>query len=107
MAFASMSIRIQRHSEQSDLMKLPSRRAELPGDVDIIIIRSALTPVLESVTALPAPAYRQEGEASSRLARESYEDERRGDRKHIRQGPTWARNENIGGDRLETKLTRW
>ena len=35
-----------------------------------MIIRSALTPLRESVTALPAPAYWQEGEASSRLARD-------------------------------------
>ena len=75
MAFASIGIRIQCHSEQSDLMKLPAHRAELPGDVDIMIIRSA---------SLPAPAYRQEGGASSRLARESYENERRCYKKHIR-----------------------
>jgi hypothetical protein len=31
---------------------------------------SALTPLRESVTALPTPAYWQEGGASSRLARE-------------------------------------
>jgi len=35
-----------------------------------MIAGSALTPVLESVDALPAPAYRQEGGAYSRLARE-------------------------------------
>jgi len=35
-----------------------------------MIIGPALTPVLESVAALSAPAYRQEGGASSRLARE-------------------------------------
>jgi hypothetical protein len=35
-----------------------------------MITRSALTPVLECVAALPAPACRQEGGASSRLARE-------------------------------------
>jgi hypothetical protein len=46
----------------------PPKGAELPGDVNIIT-GSALTPVLESVAALPAPAYRQEGGASSRLAR--------------------------------------
>ena len=34
-----------------------------------MITRSALTPLRESVTALPAPAYRQEGGTSSRLAR--------------------------------------
>ena len=50
-------------------MKLFAHRARLPGNVDMIT-GSALTPVLESVTALPAPAYRQEGGASSRLARE-------------------------------------
>ena len=57
-------------------MKLPAiplrrdrHRAGLPGNVDMII-GSALTPVLESVAALPAPAYRQEGGASSQLARE-------------------------------------
>ena len=32
---------------------------------------SALTPLRESVTALPTPAYWQEGGASSRLARET------------------------------------
>jgi len=42
----------------------------LPGNVDLIT-GSALTPLRESVTALPAPAYRQEGGASSRLAREN------------------------------------
>ena len=73
--FESIGIRIQPHSEQSDLMRLPAHRAELPGDVDIMIITSA---------SLPAPAYRQEGGASSRLARESYEDERRCYKKHIR-----------------------
>src|SRR4030042_6778198 len=36
-------------------VKLPAHRAELPGNVDIII-GSALTPLRESVTALPAPA---------------------------------------------------
>ena len=41
-------------------MKLPAHRAGLPGNVDMII-RSAF---------LPAPAYRQEGGASSRLARD-------------------------------------
>jgi len=50
-------------------MKLPAHRAGLPGNVDMIT-GSALTPVLESVSALPAPAYRQEGGASSRLARD-------------------------------------
>ena len=35
-----------------------------------MITGSALTPLLESVAALPAPAYRQEGGLSSRLARE-------------------------------------
>jgi len=50
-------------------VKLPARRAGLPGNVDTII-GSALTPLRESVSALPAPAYRQEGGASSRLARE-------------------------------------
>jgi hypothetical protein len=44
-------------------------RAGLPGNVDLIT-GSALTPLRESVTALPAPAYRQEGGVSSRLARE-------------------------------------
>jgi hypothetical protein len=48
-------------------MKLSAHRARLPGDVDTIT-GSALTPVLESVAALPAPAYRQEGGASSRPA---------------------------------------
>ena len=51
-------------------VKTGQARLGLPGDVDMIT-GSALTPVLESVTALPAPAYRQEGGASSRLARES------------------------------------
>jgi hypothetical protein len=41
-------------------VKLPARRAGLPGNVDMII-GSALTPLRGSVTALPAPAYRQEG----------------------------------------------
>jgi hypothetical protein len=50
-------------------VKPPTHRAGLPGNVDMII-GSALTPLRESVTALPAPAYRQEGGASSRLARE-------------------------------------
>ena len=51
-------------------VKLPAHRAGLPGNVDRII-GSALTPVLEFVAALSAPDYRQEGGASSRLARES------------------------------------
>jgi hypothetical protein len=51
-------------------VKLRALRAGLPGNVDIITW-SALTPLRESVTALPAPAYGQEGGASSRLARES------------------------------------
>jgi hypothetical protein len=50
-------------------MKLPTRRAGLPGNVDMIT-ESALTPLRGSVTALPTPAYRQEGGASSRLAHE-------------------------------------
>jgi hypothetical protein len=50
-------------------VKTGQARQGLPGNVDMII-GSALTPVLESVTALPAPAYRQEDGASSRLARE-------------------------------------
>ncbi len=41
-----------------------------------MITRSALTPLRESVSALPAPAYRQEGGASSRLAREPLEPHR-------------------------------
>jgi len=41
---------------------------QLPGNVDMII-GSALTPLRESVAALLAPAYRQEGGACSRLAR--------------------------------------
>jgi hypothetical protein len=45
-------------------------RAGLPGNVDSIT-GSALTPLRESVSALPAPAYWQEGGASSRLAREN------------------------------------
>jgi seryl-tRNA synthetase len=50
-------------------MKLPAHRAGLPGNVNTII-GSALTPLRESVTALPpSPCYRQEGGASSRLAR--------------------------------------
>ena len=36
-------------------VKLPAHRAGLPGNV-VMITRSALTPVLESVSALPAPA---------------------------------------------------
>jgi hypothetical protein len=50
-------------------VKLTAHRAGLPGNVDMIR-GSALTPLRESVTALPAPAYRQEVGASSRLARE-------------------------------------
>ena len=57
-------------------MKLPAHpvktgqaRQGLPGNVDMIT-GSALTPLRESVTALPAPAYGQEGGASSRLARD-------------------------------------
>jgi hypothetical protein len=56
-------------------VKLPAQRAGLPANV-VMITRSALTPLRESVSALPAPAYRQEGGASSRLDREletSYE----------------------------------
>jgi hypothetical protein len=49
-------------------VKLPVHRAGLPGEADTIT-GSALTPLRESVTVLPAPAYRQEGGASSRLAR--------------------------------------
>jgi hypothetical protein len=41
-------------------LKFPAHRAGLPGNVDMIT-RSAF---------LPAPAYQQEGGASSRLARE-------------------------------------
>jgi hypothetical protein len=48
MVFASISIRIQCHSEQSDLMNLPAHRAELPGDVDIMIIRSASLPAYKA-----------------------------------------------------------
>ncbi len=51
-------------------MKLPAHRAGLPGNVDMIT-GSALTPLRESVAALPAPAYRQKGEDSSRLARKN------------------------------------
>ena len=54
-------------------MKLPAHRAGLPGNVDMIT-GSALTPLRESVSALPAPAYGQEGVASSRLARDPRED---------------------------------
>jgi len=57
-------------------MKLPAHpvktgqaRQGLPGNVDMIT-GSVLTPLRESVSALPAPAYRQEGGASSRLARD-------------------------------------
>ena len=49
-------------------VKLPAHRAGLPGNVDMIR-GSALTPLRESVTALPA--LQQEGGASSRLVRES------------------------------------
>ena len=51
------------------IVKLSAHRAELPGNVDMIT-GSALTPLRESVTGLTAPAYGQEGGASSRLARE-------------------------------------
>ena len=44
-------------------MKLPAHRAGLPGNVDMIT-RSAF---------FPAPAYRQEGGVSSRLAREVFQ----------------------------------
>jgi len=47
-------------------VKTGQARQGLPGTVDMII-GSALTPLRESVAALPAPAYRQEGGASSRL----------------------------------------
>jgi len=49
-------------------VKLPAHRAGLPGNVDMSR-GSALTPLRESVPALPA--LQQEGGASSRLARES------------------------------------
>jgi len=42
-------------------MKLPAQRAGLPGNVDMIT----------GSAFLPAPAYRQEGGVSSRLAREN------------------------------------
>ena len=53
-------------------VKLPAHiRAGLPGNVDLIT-GSALTPLRESVTALPAylPTAGRQGEASSRLARQ-------------------------------------
>jgi len=53
-------------------VKTGQARLGLPGNVDIII-ESALTPLRESVTAPPAPAYGQEGGASSRLARDDYQ----------------------------------
>ena len=43
-------------------VKPPAHSAGLPGDVDTIA----------GSAFLPAPAYRQEGGASSRLARESF-----------------------------------
>ena len=54
-----------------NIVKLPAHRAGLPGNVDMII-GSALTPVLESVAALPAylPTAGRQGGASSRLARD-------------------------------------
>jgi len=60
--------RLLHYRQRTRQVKLPAHRAGLPGNEDIII-GSALTPLRESVTALPAPAYRQEGGASSRLAR--------------------------------------
>jgi len=42
-------------------VKLPAHRVGLPGDVDTIT----------GSAFLPAPAYRQEGGASSRLARDA------------------------------------
>jgi len=51
-------------------VKTGQARQGLPGNGDMIT-GSALTPVPESVTALPAPAYRQEGGASSQLARDN------------------------------------
>ena len=68
-----VTIIIQKRGQRVKLLAHPVRtgqaRLGLPGDVDMII-GSALTPLRESVTALPAPAYRQEGGASSRLARD-------------------------------------
>jgi hypothetical protein len=64
---------LSQHTRPSEVPRLPLRRgrhrAGLPGNVETIT-GSALTPLRESVTALPAPAYRQEGGASSQLARE-------------------------------------
>ena len=53
-------------------LKLTAHRAGLPGNVDMIT-GSALTPLRESVTALPAylPTAGRQGGASSRLAREN------------------------------------
>jgi hypothetical protein len=45
-------------------LKLPAHRAGLPGNVDMIIGSAFLS----------APAYRQEGGASSRLARDDDSD---------------------------------
>jgi hypothetical protein len=54
-------------------VKLLAHTPGLPGDVDMIT-GSALIPLRESITALHASAYRQEGGASSRLAREEIRD---------------------------------
>jgi hypothetical protein len=53
-------------------VKLPAHRAGLPGNVDMIR-GSALTPLRESVAALPAylPTAGRQGGESSRLARET------------------------------------
>jgi hypothetical protein len=44
---------LHRDDYEVKIVKLSAHRAELPGNVDMIA-GSALTPVLESVTALPA-----------------------------------------------------
>jgi hypothetical protein len=60
-------------------VKLPAQSGALPGNVDMIV-GSALTPLRESVTALPAylPTAGRQGGASSRLAREAVLQQKRG-----------------------------
>ena len=48
-------------------VKTGQARLGLPGNVDMVT-GSALTPLRESVTAFPAPAYRQEGLPTGRQA---------------------------------------
>jgi hypothetical protein len=67
MEYSFISTRI-RNEAPSPYLPIGRHKAELPGS-EYVITGSALTPLRESVTAFPAPAYGQEGGASSRLAR--------------------------------------